>query len=129
MSQNCDSTLFRQWHVENALMFSLVYPLNMQGFYSSKTPVYRWNLVRHLATKLQQENCILCGYITNSKDHVPLSKQLRHTLLQTFQWNKQLSGMTIITSALPQWLLCHYFRLCIPLKNPCTVCLTYTNQL
>jgi len=53
-------------------------------------------LVRHLATKLQQTNCIICGYITNSRDHRPLSKLLRHSLVQILQW------------------------------NPCTACLTYT---
>jgi len=83
----------------------LWYLQSMQGFYSSKTPVHRWNLVRHLTTKLQQTNCILCGYITNSRDHRPLSKLLRHALLQILQWNKQPSGMTIITSAPPR-----YFR-------------------
>jgi len=33
--------------------------------------------------------------------HKPLSKQLRHALLRILQWNKQPSGMTIITSAPP----------------------------
>jgi len=31
-------------------------------------------LVKHLATKLQRTNYILSGYITNSRDHGPLSK-------------------------------------------------------
>ena len=87
------------------------------------TPVNRW---RHLATKLQQTNWILWGYITNSRDHMPLSKQLRHTLFWILQWNKQPSGMTINHLGLPRWLLRHSFRLFIPLKNPCIVSLTYT---
>ena len=53
-------------------------------------------------------------------------------------WDKQHSGMTMITSALHRWLLCHPFelfniclgdychswRLFMCWKNPCTVCLT-----
>ena len=73
---------FRQWHR------MLWYLQSMQGFYSSKIPVNRWNSVRHLATKLQQTNCILCGYTTNSRDHRRLSKLLKHALLQILQWNK-----------------------------------------
>ena len=91
MNLTCTSK-FRQRHVENALILQ-----SMQGFYFSKTPVHRWNLVRHLATKLQQTNCILCRCIANSRDYRPLSKQLRHTLQWILQWP---SGMTIITSAL-----------------------------
>jgi len=54
-------------------------------------------LVRHLYTSKtpsQQTNCVLCRYITYSRDHRPLSKLLRHTMLQILQWNKQPSGMT-----------------------------------
>ena len=42
----------------------------------------------HAVTKPQSVNCILCGYVINSSDHGPLSKQLRHTFLRILQWNK-----------------------------------------
>ena len=56
------------------------------------------------STKLQLTNSILWRYITNSRDHWPLSKWLRRSLLQILQWNEQPSGMTIITSVPPWWL-------------------------
>ena len=37
------------------------------GFYSSKTPSHK------------TPTSVLCGHIVNSRDHKPLSKQLRHT--------------------------------------------------
>jgi len=112
--------------LDNGMQRMLWYLQSMQGFYSSKTLVHRWNLVRHLATKLQQTNCILCECITNSRDHRPLSKLLRHTVQGFFSEINNLQEWQY-TLALSRWLLRHSFELFIPMKNPCTACLTYTN--
>ena len=64
---------------------------NMRGFYSSKIPVNRWNLVRHLATKFQQKLHTL--WVHNKiRDHRLLSEQLRNALLWILHWNKRPSG-------------------------------------
>jgi len=73
-----------------------------------------------------------CGSNPNYTLHIPMQLHCAHCLecdhpnscigktrsARILQWNKQPSGMTIITEAEPRWLLHHSFRLFIPLKNP-----------
>ena len=65
IDKNICITILRQWHAENALMFA-----KYSGFYSSKTPSHK-------------TNCILCGYITNSRDHRPFSNEEKEQTLKT----------------------------------------------
>ena len=60
--------------------------------------VNRLNLIRHLATKLQQTDYKYSEF----RRPCAISKQLRHTLLWILQWYKYPSGITIITSAPPR---------------------------
>ena len=95
----------------------LLHLQSIQGFYSSKTPVHKLKLVRHLDTKLKQINCVLSGFTTNSMHSSQAIVLTTKTCIQRNDVKDHLGSVMVII-ALFLWVV-------FPLNNPSTVCVTY----